>query len=489
MRISQKNSSADRRSRRVSLFLNPGQAAADQTGSSSESSSQAVRPAAVRPAVPAKTSGGTRRQRQYRQGDSDKWRRQLRRRRVAGRPQSPPMAAASDGGESPGGGTGSGGGRPVTADHPAPNRHRTGDGGSPGDNESPGAQTPVTDTPANGAATTRHLVHHNGSAGIEPVEESTDTTPDHHTPTYAGTPAYTVPAEGGGASGTNPPANTTPPATDQSNSRTGTNHSHHRTWPHSCPANALRQNRTDTGQTDNDQPPTQPTQIRPPPQTSLTETGDTHKLSRTPHSLNARPRPPGNHPADHRPDKRSPGCSSFWVCPPSAARPPPPTPPTPPRGPCCGGSTHQIPSSTNQTPTATPTLQPTIDGYTISLNATDPDCDPLTTTIASGPANGTAVVSSDGTIPTPPVQAAPPPTTTVSSPTPAPTSTAMAWSLLSIFTGRDPHTGTSRSTSPAPTNQAPTINLAPTRHSRHSDQEPSRAPSPQRPRLRPADVH
>ncbi|WP_298807685.1 Ig-like domain-containing protein [uncultured Gordonia sp.] len=122
------------------------------------------------------------------------------------------------------------------------------------------------------------------------------------------------------------------------------------------------------------------------------------------------------------------------------------------------------PPLTNQPPTAAPTLQPTTDGYTISLNATDPDGDPLTTTITTAPTNGTATVNGDGTI----TYAHNPGSTaadqfTVKLSDSGPHLHGLA-SILGLFTGQNPHnryvTVNVPESTPPPTNSGPTIILS-----------------------------
>ncbi|MFZ2242433.1 MAG: Ig-like domain-containing protein, partial [Gordonia amarae] len=116
----------------------------------------------------------------------------------------------------------------------------------------------------------------------------------------------------------------------------------------------------------------------------------------------------------------------------------------------------------NQTPNAAPTLTPTTDGYTISLGATDPDGDPLTTTITAGPTNGTATVNPDGTI----TYTANPGSTAADQITVAVSDNGPhihgLTSLLGLFTGQNPHNRTVTINIPesttAPTNQPPVVN-------------------------------
>ena len=114
----------------------------------------------------------------------------------------------------------------------------------------------------------------------------------------------------------------------------------------------------------------------------------------------------------------------------------------------------------NQTPTATASLDPTTDGYTISLTTADADSDPLTTTITTQPANGTATLNTDGTISyvrTPGATAADQFTVKVSDAGPHLHGLA---TLISLFTGQDPHSTSVTVSIPeivAPPNHAPNI--------------------------------
>ena len=113
----------------------------------------------------------------------------------------------------------------------------------------------------------------------------------------------------------------------------------------------------------------------------------------------------------------------------------------------------------NQTPTATSTLAPVTDGYTISLITNDPDGDPLTTTITTQPTNGTATLNTDGTISytrTPGTTAADQFTVQVSDNGPH---IHGLNTLISLFTGADPHSTTVTVTIPQVT--APPVNNAP----------------------------
>ena len=115
----------------------------------------------------------------------------------------------------------------------------------------------------------------------------------------------------------------------------------------------------------------------------------------------------------------------------------------------------------NQTPNAAPTLDPTTNGYTISLNATDVDGDPLTTTIITQPTNGTATVNADGTISYTRSQnstAADQFTVQISDNGPHLHGLA---SILALITGHNPHNRRVTVTIPeTPSNQAPVIDPA-----------------------------
>ncbi|QHN35897.1 hypothetical protein GII31_14480 [Gordonia pseudamarae] len=122
----------------------------------------------------------------------------------------------------------------------------------------------------------------------------------------------------------------------------------------------------------------------------------------------------------------------------------------------------------NQSPTAAPTLTPTGDGYTISLGATDPDGDPLTTTITTQPTNGVITPNADGTFtytPNAGSTAADQFTVTISDSGPHIHGLA---SILALFTGQNPHTRTVTihipETSTPPANQPPVVD---------PDQEPT----------------
>ena len=437
----------------VTLFLNPGQAAADEGASPQGSTSQGDTPSSSDGSAGTDTSADDSGTTTNDSGGES-----------GGDPSPGDGGSPTDGGSS-GDGSGSGDG----------NGESTGDvepSGTEMDSGAPASDTPDSDTPDSGTPDTTST--DNGSVTTEPTTPFAATTP----------PATITPADSGQSGGTGsaghgstssdstppstPTANTTLPATDQSTfstpgTATGTAETDPGEPGTTEPAATSTDTTTNTGagteQEDSTEPGTTPIDtpqmlVFSTPESILTETGDTPETFARAAFLNPAPTTP---PATT--GQALAGLLTFLGLPPVGS----PTTTTFTTNPAPWTLLWWVQRTqsllNNQTPTATPTLTPTTNGYTISLNATDPDGDPLTTTITTEPANGTATLNGNGTITYIPNPGS---TTTdqftVQLSDTGPHLHGLA-GLLSFFTGHNPHNRYVTVTVPefTPTNQPPEI--------------------------------